>query len=53
MLTLGSQHNSDDVIESVFNDSIQKSKEKIEAFLEDKSYVMKNRLPSFEDTGFV
>ena len=53
MLTLGSQHNSDDVIESVYHDSIQKSKEKIAAFLEDICYVMKNHLPSFEDTGFV
>ena len=37
----------------MYNESQAESRKKISSFLEDESYVMQNKMPGIDDTGFV
>lgn len=53
VIIIGTRVNQEDILESVYNESQVESRKKISSFLEDESYVMQNKMPRIEDTGFV
>lgn len=53
VIIIGTRVNQEDILESVYNESKVESRKKISSFLEDESYVMQNKMPGIEDTGFV